>query len=239
MKKITNYILIFLSCLCLFACSGEKNSNKNNSANSSSLNKNTNRQNIDKETKNDSKALIVYFSRFGNMDFPNDVDATSSASVIIKDDTSYGNTQYFADFIQQSTNGDMFAIQVKEKYSSIYDDTVNRAEKENTEKIYPELSSHIDNLDKYQTIFLGFPNWFYDMPMAVYSFLNEYDLSGKTIIPFCTNGGSDFSNAIEEIQSLESSATVVKDGLAISHSDIEDLTLEEVQNWIQNLNVGL
>lgn len=74
--------------------------------------------------------------------------------------------------------------------------TIDVGQEEKRANARPELSSHIEDLDRYDTIFLGFPNWWGDMPMAVYSFLDEYDFSGKTIVPFVTSGGSGFSNTM-------------------------------------------
>ena len=150
----------------------------------------------------DSNILIAYFSRVGNTDFPDDIDAVSSASLLRKDGELFGNTQYIASLIQQATDGDLFLIETAEKYPVDYDETDALGQKENRERSRPALASHVDNLDDYDRIFLGFPNWYYDMPMAVYAFLEEYDLSGKTIIPFVTSGGSGFSKAVSAIQSI-------------------------------------
>lgn len=183
--------------------------------------------------------LIAYFSRVGNTDFPDGVDAISSASLLMKDNRIYGNTQYLATLIQRATGGRLFSIQVSDKYPSDYDSTVDRAEQENRDNERPELETHVDHIEDYEIIYLGFSNWWYDMPMAVYSFLDEYDLSGKTIVPFCTSGGSAFSNSIEEIQLLEPEASVLTAGFAVTHSKIENCTLEDVEEWIKGLDLPL
>lgn len=181
--------------------------------------------------------LIVYFSRTGNTDFPEDVDAVTSASLLAKDEAIYGNTQYIAALIQQATGGQVFLIEVQEKYPADYDDTVDRAEKEGNEGARPQLVSKIDDLDDYETVFLGFPNWWYDMPMAVYSFLDEYDLSGKTVIPFVTSGGSGFSDAISTIQEMEPEADVITDGFKTTHSRVDGVSFEDVEEWINGLGI--
>ena len=91
-----------------------------------------------------------------------------------------------------------------------------------------------ENIDQYDTIFLGYPNWWGDMPMILYTFLDQYDLSGKTIVPFNTNGGSGFSNTISTITKLEPNATVVKDGLAISRDNIQDAE-PDIISWLNGL----
>ena len=183
------------------------------------------------------KTLIAYFSRVGNTDFADDVDAVTSASLLTKDNQIYGNTQYVAALVQKAAGGDLFLIETKEKYPSDYNKTDEQGEKENREKARPEMASHIENLDEYTTVFLGFPNWYYDMPMAVYSFLEEHDLSGKTVIPFVTSGGSGFSDAISAIKELEPDASVVEDGFETTHSKVGEVTFDEVEAWINGLDL--
>ena len=181
--------------------------------------------------------LIVYFSRPGNTDSPEDIDATTSASLVVKDGTAYGNTEYIATLIQQATGGQLSQIVVQEKYPADYDDTVDRAEQEERDNARPELASEVENMDDYEIVFLGFPNWWYDMPMAVYTFLDEYDLSGKTIIPFVTSGGGGFSNTISAIQELEPGATVLADGFKTTHSRVDGVTFEDVEEWVKGLEI--
>lgn len=127
----------------------------------------------------------------------------------------------------------MFSIQTVEKYPSDYDGTVDQGEAENSENARPELATQIDNIEQYNTIFLGFPTWWYDMPMAIYSFLDEYDLSGKEIIMFCTSGGSGFLDSIEQTQAAEPDAEVIK-GLSIGASSATGAE-EQVTEWLQEL----
>ncbi len=118
----------------------------------------------------------------GNTDFPDDIDAVTSASLLKSGGELYGNTQYIATLIQQHTGGDLFLIQTEEKYPSVYEQIDEQGGEEHRSGIRPKLAAHVENMDDYSIIFLGYPIWYYDMPMAVYSFLEEYDLSGKTII---------------------------------------------------------
>ena len=97
------------------------------------------------------------------------------------------------------------------------------------------MTSHIKNLDDYDIIFVGFPNWWYDMPMPLYSFFDEYDFSGKTIIPFCTHGGSGFSDAIKTIRSLEKNTTVLN-GYAIERDKVPE-SEEGVNKWLKKINL--
>ena len=186
----------------------------------------------------DTNVLIAYFSRVGNTDFPEDVDAVSSASLLRKDSALYGNTQYVAALIQQATGGDLFLIETEEKYPADYDETDQLGGKENRERSRPALASHVDDIADYDMIYLGYPNWYYDMPMAVYAFLEEYDLSGKTIIPFVTSGGGGFSKSISEIQSLQPNAEVLTEGYKVTHSKVNDVTLEDIEQWLDSLEIS-
>lgn len=185
-----------------------------------------------------TKVLIAYFSRVGNTDFPKGVDAKSGASLIVKDSTMYGNTQYIAHLIQRATGGELFLIQTEAKYPTDYDATVDQGDKEGKAKARPKLASHIQNIADYEIVFLGFPNWWYDMPMALYTFLEEYDLSGKTVIPFSTSGGSGFSDTISKLQSQEPKAKVITNGLTVLDSNVANYKLEDVDKWVKSLGVS-
>lgn len=135
--------------------------------------------------------------------------------------------------IADATGGDLFSILTAEQYPDSYDDTIDVGQEEKRAGARPELSSHIEDLDRYDTIFLGFPNWWGDMPMAVYSFLDEYDFSGKTIVPFVTSGGSGFSNTIRAIESAEPDATVLE-GLALRDNRSPQAE-GDVADWLDRL----
>jgi len=181
-----------------------------------------------------SNILIAYFSYAENAELPDDVDTSSSASIQMWNGEVTGNTGVIAHMIAETTGGDLSPILTVEKYPSTYDETIDVGQSEKEDGIYPELASQIKNLDSYDTIFLGFPNWWGGMPMVMYSFLNEYDLSDKMVIPFCTSGGSGFSGAISEIQEAEPEATVVTDGLSIGDGNVMNAE-EDVAEWVNGL----
>lgn len=180
-----------------------------------------------------SNMLVAYFTYAENADLPDGVDASSSASIQTWNDEITGNTGAVAHMISEATGAEMFSIQTVEKYPDSYDATVNQGQEEQSTGSRPELATHIENLDSYDTIFLGFPNWWGDMPMAMYSFLDEYDLSGKTIVPFVTSGGSGFSGSINDIENAEPGATV-QEGLALSDSSAMDAQ-NDVNEWLEGL----
>ena len=182
-----------------------------------------------------SKILIAYFSYGEIADIPAGTNASTSASIQPSGNRMTGNTGLVAEYIQQAIGGDLFSIQTVEKYPSEYRPTVDQGERELRRGARPALASHVENIQDYDVIFLGYPNWWSDMPMAVYSFLDEYDLSGKTIIPFCTSGGSALSSTVEAIRKAEPNATVLE-GHHISGSQAPN-SQRDVQQWVQSLGI--
>ena len=146
-----------------------------------------NSQQEDQDNK-DSKILIAYFSRWGNTDYPRDVDATASAS-IVTDNKRFGTTEYVARIIQEETGGDIHLIETASKYTADYEELIDVNHGEMAEGALPELKETDLDLSKYDTVFVGYPVWATDVPRAVISFLNKYDLSDKMVIPFCTHAG--------------------------------------------------
>ena len=183
-----------------------------------------------------SSLLVAYFSYAENAALPDDVDASASASIQPWNGALTGNTGVVADMIAQTTGADLFSIRTVEQYPDTYDATIDQGQQEQSDGARPELATHLENLDSYDTIFLGFPNWWGDMPMAVYTFLDEVDLSGKTVIPFVTSGGSGFSNTISTIQQMEPQATV-QEGLSISGSSATGAQ-QQVESWLSELGLA-
>lgn len=236
MKKITALILALALAALFTACAGAKEeettvppSTQSASTTEPALAENNNAEN--------SKILIAYFSYGENAEFPADVDASSSASIQMLNGKITGNTGLIADYIAKATGGDVFSILTAEKYPSNYNDTVDAGQAEKNNNVKPEIATHIENLDDYDTIFIGFPNWWYGMPMVMYTFFDEYDFSGKTIVPFCTSGGSAFSDSISEMKKLEPNAVVIDDGLHIGASSASGAE-SQVKEWINGLDIG-
>ena len=184
----------------------------------------------DTTSTEDGKILIAYFSAGEN----SNVDVVSSASVTTVDGEAKGRLRAVADMIQAETGGELFSIQTSVKYPGDGGELIDYAAKEQDEDARPELTSHIENPDDYDVIFVGFPTWWYDMPQALYSFFDEYDFSGKTIVPFNVHNGSRFSGTIETIQSLEPDAEVITDGFTVSERDVAEAA-GDVADWISGL----
>lgn len=184
------------------------------------------------EVSSKGKVLIVYFTSPET----DEVDSSSGASRLVSDGKLYGNTEYVATLISEETGGDLFQIKTVHTYPGTHKELIDDAKKENELKARPKLATHIKDLADYDVIFVGFPNWWYDMPMSLYSFFAEYDFTGKTIIPFCTHGGSRFSQAEKTIASLEKGAKMRK-GLAISRNNVPD-SKESVLKWLQGMGMA-
>lgn len=177
------------------------------------------------------KSLVVYFS----VPETDGVDASSGASRIISGGKVMGNTQYVATIISEATGSDLFEIKTVRTYPGSHKALIDATKVEIDNKSRPKLATHIKNLKDYDIVFVGFPNWWYDMPMPLYSFFDEYDFGGKTVIPFCTHGGSRFSGAIKTIRELEPKATVL-DGYAIARDRVSD-SKNGVLKWLEKIGM--
>lgn len=182
-----------------------------------------------------SKILIAYFTWADNtvVEDPSaiDVDATTSASVL-----AFGNAAKLANWIQEEVGGDLFSIKVEDLYSSNYDECLDRASEEKASNARPALATHVENMDEYDIIFLGFPNWWYTIPMAVHTFLEEYDFSGKTIIPFVMHGTGGLSNTINDLtNSLDETVTILEP-IGIYRLDVDD-SQPAIKQWLTSLDI--
>ena len=164
-----------------------------------------------------SNILVAYFSRVGNTNWADGVDVVSSASLNLANGEYIGNAQYLAQMAQGATDGDLFLIQTVETYPSGYRDTTDAAAVEQNNNERPALASHVENMGQYDTMVLVYPNWWGTLPQPLVTFLEEYDFSGKTILPICTHEGSGLSNTRSDIAALVPGATVL-DGLAVRGS---------------------
>lgn len=168
-----------------------------------------------------------------NTSVENNESDLETGNVLIVYFSQTGNTETVANIIHDNVGGDIVKLETTEAYPSDYDELVDYAQQEQQEDARPELSTVIENIEQYDTIFLGYPNWWGDMPMAIYTFLDTYDLSGKTIAPFITHGGSGLSGTPENIQEEELNATVTE-GLAIDGDEASDSS-EDIVEWLNSL----
>jgi flavodoxin len=170
------------------------------------------------------KSLIAYYSRAGNN--------IVNGSIV---NLPVGNTELAAKLIQKLTGSDAFRIDTVKKYPADYNETTDAAQRELRQNARPELMGHVDNMDDYSVIFLGYPNWWGTMPMAVFSFLEEYDFSGKTIIPFCTHEGSGMGHSESDIKKVCPDAKVLK-GLSITGGSVQRAG-NDISAWLRKSGV--
>ena len=160
-----------------------------------------------------SKILIAYFSRVGITEFNEKTDVVTSASLRMIDSKFVGNTELVAKMIRDKTDGELFQIKTVKTYPEKYRDTTDMALAEQRAGDRPDVT-YAFNMDDYDVIFFGYPNWWGTLPMAIFTFLESEDLSGKRIIPFCTHEGSALGRTIEDLKRLAPNADIEK-GLAI------------------------
>lgn len=166
---------------------------------------------------------------------PQTETAASDGSVLIAYFSQTGNTETIANMIAEQTGGDLFHIETVETYPDDHMELIEVAQEEQDENARPELQGTVENMDQYDTVFIGFPNWWADMPMGVYTFLESYDWNGKTVIPFCTHGGSGLSNTESSIADICTGAELL-DGLAVSDTNIDGAG-SDVQEWVAGLGL--
>lgn len=157
------------------------------------------------------KTLIAYFSHVGE-------NLQNNEIVVLEK----GNTEIVAEKIAALTGGDLYKIEEDEPYPYSYDDCLRRSRREDENNEHPALKAGMKlNMDEYDTIYLGFPIWYRTYPRVVASFLDAYDLSGKTVRPFCTNDEGTFGISLLEMQGALKGATIT-DGLAIRGVSVHD-----------------
>ena len=230
MKKVFSILMVLTLLFSLAACSNNTNSEESSSPTQQSSNQSStpaeesNSQNDSSEptesseqnasstpTETAAKSLVVYFSWSGN-------------------------TENVAKSIQSQTDSDIFEIVPATPYSDDYDTVVDLAQEEQRNNARPAISGSIDNIDDYDVVYVGFPNWWGDMPMILYTFFDTYDLSGKTVALFCTSGGSGLSNTVNEVKSLEPGATVTA-GLHIGSGSASNPD-NAVSEWLNDIGLA-
>ncbi len=172
------------------------------------------------QTEGGSNMLVAYFSLAGEQ---------YGVGVIEE-----GNTSIIAHMIAEQTGADLFEIEAVTPYPTSHSELLDVSRQEIANNARPEIAGTVDNMDDYDTIFIGYPNWWSDMPMIVYNFLESYDLSGKTIVPFCTHGGSGLSDTESTIADI--TGGTMKDGFAIPGTTAQndrDKAGSQVAEWLR------
>ena len=173
--------------------------------------------------------LIAYFSWADNAVLADDVDAVASPSVIAP-----GNVQQLAQWGQERTGGDLFSIQVTDPYPSDWDECLTRANQERGNNARPELVENVENLENYDVVFLGYPNWWYGVPMALLTFLDNNDLSGKQVYLFCSHGTGGLANSVEIIKEALPDGEI-SDNIFDCYEEEAPDARGEIESWLSEL----
>lgn len=214
MKRIFVLILAVTMMLTLAACGNSA------PAESASENETQTSNSTNVQTEGNSHMLVAYFSLAGEQ---------YGVGVIEE-----GNTSIIAHMIAEQTGADLFEIEAVTPYPTSQSELLEVSQQEMADNARPEIAGTVDNMEDYDTIFIGYPNWWGDMPMIVYNFLESYDLSDKTIVPFCTHGGSGLSNTESTIADI--TGGTMKDGFAIPGTTAQndrDTARSEVTEWLK------
>ena len=167
--------------------------------------------------------LIVYFSRRGENYVSGHIQPLS-----------VGNTEVVARRLQVLTGADLFQLEPVHPYSDNYNQCIEQAQADQRQDARPALRALPDHLEDYDTIYLGYPNYWGTMPMCVFTFLASFDFTGKTILPFCTHEGSGMGNSERYLKRLCPTARIEK-GLAVRGSEAKDAE-KAVRAWIESIN---
>lgn len=218
MKKLVSVFMILTLLLSFAACSSNTNNEGSSSApqqsstpDSTSIEELNNQNDSSTPTEAGPKSLVVYFSWSGN-------------------------TENVARSVQTQADADIFELVPATPYSDDYNTVLEVAQEEQREDARPAISGSIENISDYDVIYVGFPNWWGDMPMILYTFFDTYDLSGKTVAPFCTSGGSGLSGTVNEMKSLEPNATVTE-GLHIGSGSSSNPD-NAVGEWLSEIGLA-
>ena len=216
MKKKLILSLFVITCLFLITGCGKTEANPEAEKKANDI------LNNQTEAKSDSKTLIVYFSRTGENYNVGNIEV--------------GNTAIMASYMKEYLNADSFEIVPESIYPDSYDECLKVATRERDNNERPKIKSKIDDISLYDTIFIGYPIWWGDMPMIIYTFMEEYDLTGKTVIPFNTHEGSGSAETYNTIKTKLSGTNVNTNGLALQGKVARtDEGKEKTINWLKEL----
>ena len=219
--------------------SNENNANQtisdpNVNLNNADDNNVTNDENQTGDTTNEGlKTLVVYFS-VPETDDPNNMTQDEENSTVVVDGQVLGNTQYVAQLIGEYTGGDVFRLEPVDEYPTNHENLLQRAADEMRSDARPEIKDTIENFDEYDVIYVGYPIWNSDLPPIINTFLEQYNFDGKTVVPFCTHGGSGLSGTPRTIADKLPNSTVITNGFSLSRTNMESAP-SEVESWLQEI----
>ena len=237
MKRLLRSLLLLLPVMTFAGCSEAPDSPETEVPNNPDDPGNDDGNNDDSGSgvPGNGKILIAWFSRWGNTDYPADVDASTGASIIIDNGTRRGTTEVVARYIQTAVGGDLHLIETSNPYPTAFDDVRDQNHEEQADGTLPALKSRIEHMERYETVFIGYPVWAVDVPQAVKTFLSSYDLKGKKVVPFCTHDGYGAGRSYTTISNNASGAAVL-DGLALLAGDVPS-SEKQVRDWLARIGI--
>lgn len=179
------------------------------------------------------KTLVVYFS-VPETDNPNNMTRDEDNSTVVINGEVLGNTQYVAELIKERTSADIFKLEPTDAYPTDHSELLARAQEEMSNNVKPEIKDNIENFEQYDVIYIGYPIWNADVPPIINSFLEEYNFDGKTVVPFCTHGGSGLSGTEVKIANKIRNANVISNGFSISRTNMDN-AISQVESWLAEI----
>lgn len=240
MRKMVSILLALVLAISLAAC-GKAPADGNASSNGSAPSNGSASSDVEtvseaaeqpagsEPSEGGGNVLIAYFSWADNAVLADDVDAIASPSVLVP-----GNVQQLAGWVQEKTGGDLFSIRVTDPYPSDWDDCLARANEERGDDARPELAEHVENMESYDVVFLGYPNWWYGVPMALLSFLEDHDLSGKQVYLFCSHGTGGLARSVDIITEALPGVEI-SDNIFDCYEEDAPASQEAIESWLTEL----
>ena len=234
MKKLIVWMFVFIMMVSLTACGNSDRAESTNHSLEESVaslqEESSDVEQSEGRVEHDSQTVLVaYFSWADNAAVEGEVDAVSSPSV-----TKPGNVEQLALWVQEKTGGELFSIRVTEPYPSDWDECLERANEEKADGARPELAQSVENMEDYDVIFLGYPNWWYSCPTAILSFLEEYDLSGKQIYLFCSHGTGGLASSVEDIRAAIPNSSISEHVFDVYEEDAAS-SKQDIEIWLEEL----
>ena len=229
MKKISALTLVIMTGLFLSICGCADSDTTNVDVNSTQVEAEDNSPNVTAPEETSLPNIETESENHTQMD-------SASKKILVAYFSHTGNTRVIANQIHEKVGGDIFEIVTVNPYPTDYDAVVDQAKQEQEDNYRPQLKTKVENMDSYDVVFIGYPNWWGTMPMSVFTFLEEYDFSGKTIIPFCTHEGSGLGRSVEDTTELCPQSTIL-DGLAIRGSSVETAQ-DDVSEWLRKIGMA-
>lgn len=226
MRKVISFIMVMMFSVSLIACG---RSDQRNMAGESSQTADTASQSKETKSEGENKTLVAYFSWADNA-VQDDIDAMTSPSV-----KKTGDVAGLASWVSEETGGDLFSIQVTEPYPADWDGCLERANQEKKDGTHPELKNTVENIEEYDTVYLGYPNWWYSCPMAVLSFLDKHDLSGKQVYLFCSHGTGGLAGSVEDISAAIPGVKISDHVFDVYEEDAASAK-DEIVKWVKSIS---